>query len=213
MTPIRFETLPLIAGDAALLVFSLWVALFLRNGAIPSSGYFGEHLFPFIPVFILSLVVFYIAGLYEKQTRLVKSIMGMRILGAQIANAVIAMVLFFLLSFTIAPKTILFLYLLSSVATVSVWRLYIAPHIVLAKKRPALLIGTGPGVEEILEEVNGNNRYSLRFIEHSGTSPDAASLPALLRAKADILVLDDRDSNVREGIASLTHDSIFGAET
>jgi len=217
MASLRSETLTLIAGDAVLLVFSLWVALFLRNGAIPSSGYFGEHLFPFIPIFLLSLVVFYIAGLYEKQTRLVKSIMGMRIVGAQVANAIIAIILFFLLPLTIAPKTILFLHLLSSVAAVSAWRLYVAPHIILTKKRPALLVGTGSAAREVFEEVNGNNRYSLRFISRvdvslGDTASTASRLSSSLGSGAETLVLDDRDPEVQKAVAMLPHELLARVE-
>src|SRR5260221_390809 len=110
----RRETALLLIGDFVLLVASLWVALLLRNLALPSLSYFEANLVPFLPMFCIFLATFYVSGLYEKQTRPIKSVMGVRILGAQIANAFIAAVLFFVLQLTIEPKTILVLFLVIS---------------------------------------------------------------------------------------------------
>src|SRR4051812_38996245 len=107
MMSLRRETALLLLGDASLLVFSLFLALTIRNFAIPSGSYFLEHFIAFLPIFAISIIVFFIGGLYEKQTRLIRSVMGGRILTAQAANTVIAATLFFLLPFEIAPKTIL----------------------------------------------------------------------------------------------------------
>src|SRR3989338_8983357 len=120
----RRETAILLIGDFLILVASLWVALLLRNLSLPPVGYFETNLVPFLPMFLLSLVVFYIAGLYEKQTRPIRSVMGIRILGAQAATVAVAAILFFILPFSIAPKTILIIYLVVSVAAESVWRFY-----------------------------------------------------------------------------------------
>ncbi|OYV63083.1 MAG: hypothetical protein B7X03_03180, partial [Parcubacteria group bacterium 21-58-10] len=134
----------------------------LRNLALPSVRYFHENLIPFLPVFCLSLVVFYIAGLYEKQTRLVKREMGMRILGAQIANVVIAALLFFALPLQIAPKTILALYLVVSLAVIFSWRTVLYPILSSRHARErAVFTARGEEAEELFAEVNGNPRYGI----------------------------------------------------
>ena len=120
----RRETITLLIGDFFILAASLWVALALRNLSWPPLGYFETNLVPFLPIFFLSLGVFYIAGLYEKQTRPIRRVMGSRILGAQAATVAIAAVLFFILPFSIAPKTILVLYLVVSVIAESAWRFH-----------------------------------------------------------------------------------------
>ncbi len=104
----RRETIILIIGDFLILVASLWTALFLRTFNVPSVSHFEANLVPFLPMFLISLVIFYIAGLYEKQTRPIRRSMGLRILGAQAATVGISAILFFILPFSIAPKTILF---------------------------------------------------------------------------------------------------------
>jgi hypothetical protein len=59
----RRETTVLLIGDFLILIASLWLALTIRNLSIPSLSYFENNLIPFLPMFFLSLVVFYIAGL------------------------------------------------------------------------------------------------------------------------------------------------------
>jgi lipopolysaccharide/colanic/teichoic acid biosynthesis glycosyltransferase len=163
----RRETTTLIIGDFLILVLSLGVALTLRNLAVPSLRYFEANIVPFIPIFLLSLVVFYIAGLYEKQTRPIRRVMGTRILAAQAANVAIAAILFFVLPLNIAPKTILFLYLVVSVVAEALWRFHRMKHELKTERRvPALLIGSGAAVDELYEEVRENPRYLMNIVEH-----------------------------------------------
>lgn len=195
----RRETAILLIGDLLILVASLWVALLLRNLAVPSLRYFEVNLVPFLPVFFLSLLVFYIAGLYEKQTRPIRSVMGIRILGAQAATVAIAAVFFFVLPFSIAPKTILALYLITSVTAESFWRFHrMHREIKEGKSAPALLVGSGPAVLELYDEVNGNGRYLIRFIarQETKTLPEGGVWEAIISgiaAGVRIVVIDMSD--------------------
>ena len=161
----RRETSILLIGDFLILVASLWVALLLRNFAVPPFGYFEANVVPFLPMFFISLVIFYIAGLYEKQTRPIRRVMGVRVLGAQTATVAISAILFFILPLSIAPKTILVLYLIVSVVAESVWRFYrMNSEIADGKRVPVILVGSGPTATELYDEVNGNNKYMIRFV-------------------------------------------------
>ena len=177
----RRETALLLIGDFFILVASLWAALLLRNLAVPSMSYFEANLVPFLPVFLLSLVIFYIAGLYEKQTRPVRSIMGTRIFGAQVATVAIAAMLFFIMPLPIAPKTILVLYLIVSVVAESAWRFYhMNREIASGKRAPVVLIGSGPEATELYDEVNGSNKYLIRFVGRIDTkSQSVGAVPEM----------------------------------
>ena len=205
----RRETITLLVGDFFILVASLWAALLVRNLALPSLGYLGINLIPFIPIFFLSLVVFYIAGLYEKQTRPIRSVMGIRIFGAQVATMIIAAVLFFILPLSIAPKTILVLYLIISVAAESVWRFYrMNREIQDGKRELALMIGSGPAVLELYDEVNGNDRYLIQFttlFETKGLSEEKVreALMQGIKAGIRVFVVDLSDPIVAHNIAPL----------
>ncbi|MFA6408494.1 MAG: sugar transferase [Candidatus Paceibacterota bacterium] len=183
----RRETILLILGDFCILAASLWIALTLRNFALPSFGYFEENLVPFLPMFLISLVVFYIAGLYEKQTRPIRRVMGVRIFGAQVATVAIAAILFFALPLYIEPKTILVLYLIVSVIAVSMWRFYSMNREMNDENRvPAILVGSGPAVLELYDEVTKNDRYLIRFIKHI----DADGFSKLSIGTARVLIVD-----------------------
>ena len=212
----RRETVILILGDFLILCASLWVALVLRNFALPSQSYFDTLLVPFVPLLLLSLVVFYIAGLYEKQTMPVRRVMGERVAGAQVANAITAALLFFVLHLSVAPKTILALYLFVSIAGVSAWRLYRMSRETRTESRvPALLVGCGSAVEEVYSEVNKNGRLFIRFVERLDTSQLSESEELLARVRAALaagvrtVVLDARDPVVTRDLPKL-YESMIG---
>ena len=198
----RRETAILLIGDFLILVASLWVALLLRNLSVPPFGYFETNLVPFLPIFLLSLLVFYIAGLYEKQTRPIRRVMGPRIFGAQAATVAIAAILFFVLPLTIAPKTILVLYLIVSVAAESAWRFYRMNRETVEEERVStLLVGSGPAVRELFDEVNGNGRYLIRFVSHIETADSignsvSEAIVAGIKAGARSIIIDTSDPAV-----------------
>lgn len=195
----RRETAILLVGDFLILATSLWVALLLRNLAVPSPSYFYANFAPFLPMFLLSLAVFYVAGLYEKQTRPIRSVMGIRIFGAQAATVAIAAILFFILPLSIAPKTILVLYLVVSVLAESGWRFYrMNREIREGRRDAALLLGSGPAARELYEEVNGNGRYLIRFarrLETAGLSEGKIVEAAAdaMKAGVRVVVIDMAD--------------------
>lgn len=197
----RRETAILLIGDFLILAASLWVALLLRNLAIPTWGYFEANLIPFVPMFLISLVVFYISGLYEKQTKPIRRKMGVRILGAQGATTAIAAILFFVLPLSIAPKIILLLYLLVSIIAESIWRFArMKKEIKDSDRTPALLIGTGSAQQELFDEVNGNPRYLIRFVDRIDTAllPAGGVYTAIENSKAGekVVVIDSTDAAV-----------------
>lgn len=196
----RRETVLLLVGDFCILVASLWFALLLRNLAVPPLGYFEANLVPFLPMFLISLVVFYIAGLYEKQTRPIQRVMGVRIFGAQAATVAIAAILFFILPLSIAPKTILVLYLAVSVLAVSVWRSFrMTRGMGEGNRVPAILVGDSPAMLELFDEVQGNDRLLIRFVSRVDQEDDnaLASITSACASGASILVADLSDPWVR----------------
>lgn len=205
----RRETGILLIGDFIILVASLWVALFLRNLSIPSFGYFESNLIPFLPIMGLSLVVFYIAGMYEKLTRPIRRVMGVRILGAQATNVAIAAILFFTLPLAIAPKTILVLYLIVSVIGESIWRFYrMTRELAIQKRVPAILVGSGAAVRELYEEVRENPRYLMNFVQHIETAhgrrgDTLKSITKAIEQGMSIIVIDTLDPHVTDDLPFL----------
>lgn len=215
MPSFRRETLVLLIGDLVLLVFSLWAALALRNLSIPSQPFFLQHFRAFIIIYAVSILIFFIAGLYEHQTRLIKSILGVRIFGSQVASTIMAAVLFFVLPLSIAPKTVLALYLVISVVLISLWRSVVAPALAIQSREVAVLIGEGDVVENLYATVQGNPKYYIQFIgrlKPSELVPGELQqkLSRLLSKGATAVVLDTRDPLVRSELPSLYQSMLSG---
>ena len=85
----------LFLGDLFALSVALWATLLVRYGSFPELDVFFNHLGPFSFLFLFSTLVFFIAGLYDKHTLLMKRGTGETILYAQLVNTIIAAVFFF----------------------------------------------------------------------------------------------------------------------
>lgn len=161
----RKESLVLFLGDLGSFVAALWLSLFVRSLEAPSKELFLTHLWPFGLLFIIWILVFYIAGLYEKHTVILKSKLPSILASTQLINSALAVVFFYFIPFFgITPKTILFIYLFASFVLVLSWRVY--GYLTINRGHPdnAILIGSGDEMKKLFEEVNNNPIYNLKFI-------------------------------------------------
>lgn len=159
------EPLILLVGDFFFFLVSLWVTLFLRNWQAPTDAVFSLHLVPFTLIFVVWIVIFYIAGLYEKQTIILKSRLPNILANTLVASSLIAVAFFYFIPFFgITPKTILFIYLAVSFCTILIWRTYGYALISGHKLNNAIIIGSGEEMKELFEAVNENTIYNLHFV-------------------------------------------------
>jgi len=173
---IKKEAIILFFGDLFFFAFSLWFSLYIRFAEIPAWDLFKVHLAPFSILFLVWVLVYFIAGLYEKHTLILKSRLPGIIFNTQVINSVFAVAFFYIIPvFGITPKTILFIYLLVSFVCILLWRLYGNVFFSDNEKQPALLIGSGEEMKELLFEVNNNNRYNLTFVSSIDVS-DVSSM-------------------------------------
>ncbi len=159
------ELLILLIGDTFLFSLALWLSLFARNFAVPTEKMLDKHTAPFALMFCVWILVFYIAGLYDKHTVFLKSLLRNRIITAQICNVVMAGFLFLILPFGITPKTTLLIYVVISSLLILWWRLRLFNLFSPKKIHNALLIADGEEADELIKEVNQNERYNYRFIK------------------------------------------------
>jgi len=102
----RKEPLILLLGDIGSFVLALWLSLFIRNLEVPSQDLFLIHLLPFGLLFVVWIFVFYISGLYEKHTTILKSRLPSILGSTQLVNSAVAVAFFYLIPFFgITPKT------------------------------------------------------------------------------------------------------------
>lgn len=155
---IRTNTLILFIGDLIVFAGALVVALAARYQEVPSNQILNEHLPPFIALFVLWSVVFFIAGLYDHSVSLNRKRIPDLLLKIQLINILFSVVFFFVFPVGITPKTTLVLYLVCSFVLLSVWRLFIFPFMAAGAPLRALIVGTGNEVQE-LEHILNENPY------------------------------------------------------
>src|SRR3989338_845919 len=158
------EYVVLLLGDIVVFTASLWATLALRYLEFPSKELFKLHLVPFTVLFVAWAVVFFLAGLYGRHTRLFRSRLAATILYTQIINMVIAALFFFSIpAFGLAPKTILLLYLVVSFVLIFFWRIGLYPHVRSRRRLKGVLIASGPDAHALAEEVSSDARYPFAF--------------------------------------------------
>ncbi|MDO8594885.1 MAG: exopolysaccharide biosynthesis polyprenyl glycosylphosphotransferase [bacterium] len=201
----RAETAFLFVGDMLVLYISLFLSLFIRYGS--SSFHFERMLFlhlpPFSILFVLWALVFFIAGLYEKQTLFLQKQLPQLLLKTLSVNIVLSIVFFYFIpAFDITPKGNLFIYLFVSSILLFLWRRYRLYSMRGGEKQNAVIIGNGEEKERIVGEITDNPRYRMRIafpIDSVPRSKDdiEALVVRLRREKIDIVVVDLHDSEVQ----------------
>lgn len=190
-------------GDLLLLFFSLWITLFLRYLELPAYELFILHAIPFSYLFVVWILVFYIASLYELHSIVFKSKIPALILNVQAANSLIAVLFFYLIpALGITPKTTLFLYLIVSFLLVSAWRIFGVQFFGLRRKERAVLIGSGLEARKLYQAVNDNPFYPIRFItwvdleKADGIDFDQEVVSRIYSEEVSLVVIDLKNEKV-----------------
>lgn len=197
------EPLILILGDIVILYVSLWLMLLFRYFNWPSTDVFFGHILPFSILFLVWFVVFFIAGLYERHTSMMRRSLPNVLLKAQITNSILAVLFFYFISyFGITPKTNLFIYLIISLILLLVWRLWIFTYLIPRTRYQALLIGRGDEMRELREEINKTVYYGYQ-IQHSINLENIENLDIqeeiikkIYENDISIVIIDTRDDAV-----------------
>ena len=152
------KTFFLLLGDVIALYASLLVMLVLRYGTGLYREFVDIHAVPFTVIFVLWIIIFYIAGLYDLR-RLRNNVDFLKTLAlATAVGAAFAVLLFYFIpAFGITPKTNLFLFLIIFIVIETVWR-RIANNVLSAGEAPnrVILIGDGPLAGEIAATIKEN---------------------------------------------------------
>lgn len=182
MPTARSRRLGLAFGDLAVLALALYLALAVRALAWPGREEYLRHLAPFALLAAGWLVVFFAAGLYDGRAGMRRRSEPRALLYAQAANSLLAVAFFYFVPyFGIAPKTVLFLFLVASFTLLVLWR---ALYRRAAARRAAdgvVLVGRGEEMRELRDAIN---RGGLGYEVVHSVALDAA--PAL-DAQQDIV--------------------------
>jgi lipopolysaccharide/colanic/teichoic acid biosynthesis glycosyltransferase len=154
------------------------------------------HLEPFSILFAAFMLIYFIAGLYEKHTSLFKNKLPVILLNVQLINTIVGITFFYFIPyFSIAPKTVLFLYLVLSLVFMYIWRMWIVFKLRKNKKQKAILLADSHEAFELREEINNNSGYELSFVDIIRPTPDSEKIISdiqtiLSREKISMIVID-----------------------
>ncbi len=196
----RGSTILLLLGDFAVFSSALILTLLLRYQEIPSESVIQQHLRPFIFLFFIWILVFLIAGLYDRYVALARKRITALIFKVQFVNTLLAAAIFFILPLGIAPKVNLAIYLVVSTALIVVWRLYIFPLITTGKPVKALIIGDSYEAISIAEVLASNTffkhikPFSLKKADTNNFEEFRMSLLSFAKEEGgEIIIADMRD--------------------
>lgn len=156
------EAFILVIGDLIVLFASLWISLFLRYGEVPNANLLSVHLASFSVVFIIWIIVYSIAGLYDKLNFFSERKFSRGLIRAQTINSALAIAFFYLVpAVAITPKVVLFIYVVVSFVLLYAWREFVVTRLPLHRKQRALLIASGEEMIQFKEEMDNNPRYGI----------------------------------------------------
>lgn len=160
------QFITLLVGDIIVFIASLWLSLAIRNLSVPTQAGFVELFTPFVLLFIVWLLVFFISGLYDAHTLLIKSKLPKRIFTAHIFNLVIATLFFYLIPyFGVTPKVILFLYLIVSSGLIALWRFFVYPKLVKQSSVPLIILAEGSDIEYLDQKIKTSTNSPIQILE------------------------------------------------
>lgn len=206
MRSTRHEPIILLLGDFVVFYAALWLTLCVRYFEVPSATLWWQHAVPFSYLFLGTAVIYFIAGLYDQHTMLVRQRLPVLVTVSQCVTALIAATFFFLVPyFGIAPKTNLAIFLGLSSLLIIGWRIVWARLPGVRKPLNALVIGEGAELKELVHEVGSNPRYGLHVVSHVSPSEVVVSkelqeqvLEYISRKNITVVIADTRDSHMND---------------
>lgn len=200
---LRVKQFITLLGDVVLLYGSLALALFIRRPQVFSLEYLKDHFWPFTIIFIILLLIFYIAGLYDFR-RFKNNLVFARLFSTTLFVSFIIAALFFYLIpfFGITPKTVLFLFfIIFGVLDFSFRYFYNRILKKYGERQTLLIISTTKTAEGLVRFLNTNPQAGYRLISipseaeaseklseflSSDTPPQGIILPTHLSPESNI---------------------------
>ncbi|MDD5431141.1 MAG: sugar transferase [Candidatus Pacebacteria bacterium] len=163
----RIKQYILFFGDIIILYAALAITLWFRYGDLAYNQFFGYHLQPFTFIFIIWVIIFYIAGLYDLKSLKNDLEFQKSFWYSMGFNIVLAALFFYLIPyFSITPKTNLILLFIVFVIVSYIWRrifnLFAGETSASTK---ILMVGSNQTVEEIIKHLEKNPQlgYQIKF--------------------------------------------------
>ncbi len=210
------QQLTLVIGDTLAFIISYCIMALVRFDVGAQGEKIVSQLALFSGLFALWVLIFFVFNLYDlKRANPTPRTIGL-LIGAMLANTILAIVLFYFFASTvgISPKTNLAILIVSSTIVVCVWRRL---FYILFSKTFARNIGivgpTHPLVANLIAEINTNPQIG-RVVGHwaAATDVDASKIDILIHESIDpkTLVSISEQFNTQTLSLADAYQSLFG---
>lgn len=187
----------IILTDFLLLYVSLFFTLVLRYGSFPSSELMRIHLKPFILIYFVWIIIFYIAGLYDIEKFISPASLRNCIFKAMIASGIIAILIFYFVPyFKITPKTNLFINTLIAFLIIWAWRKILLKSAIKSSKIKIFFWGKSREIDDFAKFIESRPQLGYKTI-------DDISL-------ADIIIISEQAKKNPEFVHSLYEMILLG---
>ncbi len=157
----------LFLSDILALYGSLLLTLYIRYGKLEDFGYYHNlHLIPFGITFVLWLIIFYIADLYEPKTFRNNLDFYSSLFPSILIASSISIIFFYFIPFFITPKTNLFIFIVLFTGFEVINRFLWNKLFETKFKKSVLIIGSDQHTEELIKFIKGHPQmgYEIKYI-------------------------------------------------
>ena len=153
-------------ADFIILGFSLYLSLCIRYLSVVYINNFLSVFYPFLIIIITTIAIFYMYGLYDKMTVKIYNELDKRIISSILLSSILGAIIFYGSHiFSIAPKTILIIYILIAGFLIFVWRKYARIFVKSHMDNKILLVGSGEELKELKEELDNNKIINAKKVD------------------------------------------------
>ncbi|MFC1613104.1 sugar transferase [Patescibacteria group bacterium] len=154
----------LFIGDIIILFFSLYLTLMMRYGGNFTQQTWQLHFKPFAILYCVWLLIFYITNLYDLTEAKVSIDFYQKLLSSLIICGFFSIAFFYLNSqIAIAPKTNLFLNLVTTAILFSIWRYFFNWIIKSTTKNNVIIVGYSDLAYNFSSTVNNNPQLGFKI--------------------------------------------------
>ena len=158
-----FRKIWLLALDIVSLYLSLFIALTIRYGSFPASELLNAHKLPFFFVYLVWIIIFYIAGLYDIEKFISQSELRNRILKTMAVAGIIAVLMFYSIPFfQITPKTNLLINTLIAFFIIWFCRKTLFNTAIKSSKIKVFFIGKEQDIADFAEFINNRPQFGYK---------------------------------------------------
>jgi len=163
---IKREEFFLFLGDVFFFILALWLTLVIRFFALPTTDFFLSHLAPFSLIFLVWVLIFFTADLYNRRPALGRTQLANTIINAQLVNSFLAIIFFYFIPyFDITPKITLFVDLFFSLLLILWWRLRLSHFFYHAQPERYLFLCAGPEVMELKQVLAHSGQNNITIVD------------------------------------------------